>query len=678
MSCHNSGPAQRKHRHRHRHGQHEPVAQARGGHRQLVLVGNPNVGKSVIFNALTGAYVTVSNYPGTTVEVSHGHLNLDGMVFDVVDTPGMYSLIPITEEERVTRSLLLESRPDVVLHVVDAKNLDRMLPLTIQLIEAGLPLILVVNMLDEAEGMGLELDLVKLEEKLGIPVVGTISTQNQGIAELKETIKNYRPQNPMLLADYTYYDRQIQTAVSDIKSLLTKKYTVSKETIALLLLAEDEEITEKIAQSEPYFADIAEIVAKCRENYGQPLNFILTMQRQAAVNRQLEGVVTERIGEHRHWLDWLNLATINPWTGIPLLLLVIYFGLYKFVGVFGAGTLVDFIEVSVFENFINPWVNNVVEAIIPWPVLQDLFAHEYGIITLGVRYAIAIVLPIVGTFFLAFSIIEDSGYLPRIALLMDRVFKKIGLNGRAVIPMTLGFGCGTMATMVTRTLETKRERLLATILLALAIPCSAQLGVILALLSGSPMALAVWALVVAGVLLLVGYLASKVLPGEQVGFSLEVPPLRLPKLSNVLTKTYTRIQWYFLEVLPLFIVASVIIWIAKLTNLFDLIIQAITPMVNALGLPNEAAFAFLFGFFRRDYGAAGLYDLQQSGALTGNQLLVAAVTLTLFVPCIAQFAMMWKERGWKTALAIAGFIIPFAFGVGFVLNTILNALGVVM
>ena len=279
-----------------------------------------------------------------------------------------------------------------------------------------------------------------------------------------------------------------------------------------------------------------------------------------------------------------------------------------------------------------------------WHSIQTLIAFDYGIITLGLRYAVAIILPIVATFFLAFSLLEDSGYLPRLALLVDRLFKKIGLNGRAVIPITLGFGCDTMATLVSRTLETKRERVIATLLLALAIPCSAQLGVIMALLSANPASLGIWAGFVILVFLLVGYLAAQLMPGEKPAFYMELPPLRLPKLSNILEKTLSRMQWYFLEIIPFFILASVLIWVGKITGLFDAIINAAAPLMYALGLPSEAAEIFLFGFFRRDYGAAGLYDLQNSGALNGVQLVVSAVTLTLFVPCIAQFAIMIKER----------------------------------
>ncbi|HXF96501.1 MAG TPA: nucleoside recognition domain-containing protein, partial [Gemmatimonadales bacterium] len=312
---------------------------------------------------------------------------------------------------------------------------------------------------------------------------------------------------------------------------------------------------------------------------------------------------------------------------------------------------------------------------VPWDAVRTLFVGEYGVLTLGLRYAVAIILPIVGTFFLFFSVLEDSGYFPRLALLVDRAFKRLGLSGRAVIPMVLGFACDTMATMVTRTLETRRERVLATLLLALAIPCSAQLGVILALLAGRPLALGAWTGVLLGTFLLVGWLGARVLPGRPATFHMELPPLRRPRLANVAVKTATRMHWYFVEVLPLFLLASVLLWAGELTGVLGGLVAVLEPAAALLGLPPEAARVFLFGFFRRDYGAAGLFDLHARGALDAVQLAVAAVTLTLFVPCVAQFLMMIRERGARTALAMFGFITAFAFAVGFGLNLLLRGLG---
>jgi ferrous iron transport protein B len=356
----------------------------------------------------------------------------------------------------------------------------------------------------------------------------------------------------------------------------------------------------------------------------------------------------------------------------------LYFGIYKFVGGFGAGTVVDFLESTVFETYINPYIIGFCTKILPWKPLFDLVAGEYGVITLGMRYAIAIVLPIVGTFFIAFSILEDSGYLPRLAMLIDRVFKKIGLNGRAVIPIVLGFGCDTMATMVTRTLETKREKIIASILLALAIPCSAQLGVILGLLAGHPYALLAWVGFVGAIFLLSGTLMAKLFPGPKPSFYMELPPLRLPRPGNVIVKTYSRMVWYFKEILPLFILASVLIWAGQLTGVFQFLVKSLEPVVNAIGLPDKASVAFLFGFFRRDYGAAGLYDLQGEGLMTGNQLAVAAITLTLFLPCIAQFLIFKKECGTKISVVTSLCICVIAFAVGFIANTFFNIFGIVL
>jgi len=360
------------------------------------------------------------------------------------------------------------------------------------------------------------------------------------------------------------------------------------------------------------------------------------------------------------------------------LITVLYFGIYIFVGKFGAGTLVDLLEGGLFEKFLNPWVIGLVHRLTPWNWLQELLVGEYGVFTLGVRYAVALVLPIVGTFFLAFSIMEDVGYFPRLAMLVDRVFKKIGLNGRAVIPMVLGFGCDTMATMVTRTLETVRERIIVTLLLALAVPCSAQLGVIMGLLSGVPGALPVWILCVTLVFLAVGLLSARLLPGERPMFYMELPPMRLPQARNVIIKTVSRMQWYFLEIFPLFIFASVLLWAGKMTGALDGLVRVMAPPITALGLPAKATAAFIFGFFRRDFGAAGLYDMHAQGLLSPRQLTVAAVTMTLFVPCIAQFLMMKKERGWKVSLGIFLMVTLLAFGVGWCLNIVLGFTGWLM
>lgn len=469
----------------------------------------------------------------------------------------------------------------------------------------------------------------------------------------------------------------IEIALERIESLLKKDYRISKRAMGLLLLQEDEEIERLVKETEPYaFRKIASIVAETKTHYSHSLDYVITMSRQEEINQIVKGVIEPLKEKEVSFRERLSRIMMNPIAGIPILLIVLYFGLYLFVGVFAAQTVVDFLEVTLFEEQISPWVRGVFNNFIPYPPIQDLFVGEYGILTQAVPYAIALILPIVAAFSLVFSLIEDSGYLPRLAMLIDRIFKKIGLSGRAVIPMTLGFGCDTMAVMVTRTLETKKEKVISSLLLALAIPCSAQLGIIFALMSGRPKALLIWGGVIVLEFLFIGYLASKILPGERPSFFMEIPPLRMPKLSNVLTKTYTRLQWYFMEVFPLFILASILIWIGQLTGLFQLAIKTLEPLVRLIGLPDETAVVFLFGFFRRDYGAAGLFDMNQEGIFSGVQLVVAAITLTLFIPCIAQFIMTAKERGMKTALAMAAFILPSAFLVGFLVNLVLTTLKV--
>lgn len=479
------------------------------------------------------------------------------------------------------------------------------------------------------------------------------------------------------------YPEPIEAAIAQLESwwqtlgdrYLFANYSLSPRSLALLLLQKDPGLWQTMQRDQEQCRHLEVLITVTQNQLQQPIGLAIANTRQSEAHAIEKAVLLETREARSSITETLHQLTVNPITGFPILVVILYYGVYKFVGEFGAGELVDRIE-TFFEAQINPLVNQITAQIIPWTAIQDLIANDYGIITLGVRYATAIVLPVVATYFLMFSLLEDSGYLPRLSLMLDRLFKSVGLSGRAVIPMVLGLGCDTMATIVTRTLETKRERLIATFLLSLAIPCAAQWGVIVGLLAQKPAALIFWGGFISAIFIVVGYLTAKLLPGNSGRFYMEVPPLRLPKLRNVLTKTWVRMKWYFIEVLPLFIWASVLIWVGRLTGLFDMIIRGIEPITSALGMPTQAAPIFLYGFFRRDYGAAGLFDLQQQGTLTGNQLVVAAIVLTLFLPCIAQLQMLIKERGMKTTLAIVLFIFPFAFLMGYFVNLGLNLFGV--
>ncbi|MFQ6054557.1 MAG: ferrous iron transport protein B [Methanosarcinales archaeon] len=635
--------------------------------KKVVLAGNPNVGKSVIFTRLTGKYITVSNYPGTTVEVSIGRGNISGETVEIIDTPGAYSLIPMSEDERVARDVLIEEDVDVIIHVADAKNLKRTLLIASQLLELNKPMILDLNMFDEVDRKGINIDIKKLSEILGIEVIKTIATDGRGIKDLKNAILKAKTSNFSIK-----YNEKIEKAISDIESI------VGNRLISIMLLSGDQSLNEmlKIKYGTDKFEKIKDIIKNTQSAY-KNLSFIIQRKRQEKVEEIVQKVMTVKQKEKKEWLlqEKISKLTMEPLTGIPILIGILYL-LYKFVGVFGAGILVDFIESTVFGEYFNPWITNLLKTYLHVEILQDMLVGKYGLITVGLTYSIAIVLPIVGTFFIAFGILEDSGYFPRLTIMSNRVFKKIGLSGKAVLPMVLGLGCDTMATLTTRILDTRKERVIATLLLALGVPCSAQLGVVLAILASfSAKALFIVFGVVSMQMLLVGYLASKIIPGERSDFIMEIPPLRVPQISNVLTKTYIRMEWFLFEAVPLFLLGTFILFLLYRLDLLTAIESGFQPIVTGmLGLPRETTEAFLMGFLRRDYGAAGLYKLAEKGLLTPVQIVVSLVVITLFVPCIANFFVMIKERGLKTALSIVAFIFPYALLVGTVLNLVLRIL----
>ncbi len=645
------------------------------GRQRFILVGNPNVGKSVIFGLFTGRYATVSNYPGTTVEVSRGVMPLPGgQSAELIDSPGVNTLIPTSEDERVTRDILLSTEVDGILNIIDAKNLKRGLFVTLQLAEMGLPVIVALNMYDEAGERGMEIDVKRISELISTHVQPTIATQRWGVDRLKELLQQAR--RPSMEIDYP---PEIKRAVRAIERMLPEDMK-ARRAVALMLLSGDETIEDYIRRLLP--RETLERIRKLAKNlearYSEPLGYIINRERLRTVERIIKECVTVRerrvggvVGE------LLGRYSIHPFWGLFILAAVL-FGMYEFVGVVGAGMVADFIEETIFGSYINPWATRVVDAIIPYEPVRAFLVGEYGIVTMALTYAIAIVLPIVVFFFLFFGILEDSGYLPRLAIMVDRVFKLVGLNGKAVLPMVLGLGCDTMATMTTRILATRKERIIVTLLLALGVPCSAQLGVILGMLGAlSLKATLVWAGVVVGVLFVVAFLSSRVIPGDTSDFILEIPPIRVPQLSNIALKTLVRAEWYLKEAVPLFILGTVVLFFMDRTGLLSLVERYAEPVITGfLNLPAETTASFIVGFLRRDYGAAGLYALQKEGLMDPLQAVVSLVTLTLFVPCIANFFMIIKERGLKIAIYMALFIFPFAIVVGGVTNMVLRTLGV--
>lgn len=665
----------------------EATPEQRGG---VLLVGNPNVGKSVLFGLVTGHYAHVANYPGTTVEVTHGRNKRGGD--EVIDTPGANSLLPSSEDERVTRDIVLEhlKAGDVrVLQVCDSRNLRRGITLALELAEIDAPTVLVANMADEARTRGITIDHAALSEALGVDVLPTVATRRQGTGAIASGDLDFRRG-----IGHVQYREPIERAIERAMPLLPKELG-GRRGVALMLVAGDKTMSEWAARLVGgRLEELSAIRADLRHQSREPVRVSIHRARLAAADAIVARVVRQVVTKRREWLRKLGDWAMHPVGGLFVAAAALWV-IYQFVGVFGAGTAVDFLESTIFEGYVTPWADVFFRAVLPAGLEEfmvgapgvelgtgpGLLVGDYGLVSMALSYSVAIVLPIVGFFFIAFSIMEDSGYLPRLAVVLDRVFRLIGLNGKAVLPMVLGLGCDTMATMTARILPSNKERVLVTLLLALAVPCSAQLGVILGMLAGlSAWGTLAWLTSVLGVLVVVGYLASKLLPGRTADFVLEIPPMRRPALGSVLIKTVARIEWYLKEAVPLFILGTFVLWVADRMQVLGVIRKAAAPVVESfLGLPTEATDAFLIGFLRRDYGAAGLYDLFNDQLSAGPlpveveiQVIVAMVTITLFVPCIANVFMIAKERGGKAALAMTAFIFPFAFVVGGCVNFVLR------
>lgn len=640
------------------------LATPSGALRTLALVGHPNVGKSVLFHRLTGTYVTVSNYPGTTVEVSRAAPRFDREA-SLLDTPGVLALPSRSDDERATMRALLNEDMRTLIQVGDAKNLRRTLNLTALLAELGVPMVMALNMTDEAKARGVKVDAAALAEALGVAVVATVATGGEGVAALTDALQRAAVPAPLLR-----YDPVLERDIVRIEQLILGTCPhprLAARGLAILAIGRDPEVEAWLAAqpgSEPVRAALAELTAAigrdslparlARERGGAAEALARTVTQQAGGKDRTLSMLLGRVAVHRLW-------------GWPMLLGVLY-AVYLFVGDFGASTLVGLLEEDFFGEVLNPAVTDFVRGHVSTPWLADLFVGEYGLWTMGMTYALALILPIVTTFFLAFGVLEDSGYFSRLSVIANRMFAAIGLNGRAVLPMVLGLGCVTMATLTTRILHTPRERLIAIYLMALAIPCSAQLGVVLGLLGGISFgATVIWVAAIVLVLLFTGWLASKVVPGRRVPLITELPPMRMPVLGNVLKKTGGRLKWYLIEVIPLFLIGTLIMFVLDRSGALPWIIEAGKPLVVGwLGLPPEASAAFVMGFLRRDFGASGLFALQ--GELSMVQAVVGMVTITLFVPCIASLMMIVKEQGMKVAALMLAMIIPTAFLVGGLLN----------
>jgi ferrous iron transport protein B len=590
---------------------------------KIVLVGNPNVGKSVIFNNLTGCYVEVSNYPGTTVDVSRKSFKN----VEIIDVPGIYGIGDFNDEEKVAKQVIFEA--DYVINVASAISLDRDLFLTQQLIDYGFKVILVLNQIDEAQKRGIIIDLEMLKNILGVEVYSTVATKKIGMDKINNCIDSLelfkRGNSGEYLSDF-----------------------LTSEKIKTLQTIEDDE--------------------KDRD--------AVYKHRRAKVNSIINESVIFK-GAAFSISKSLGILLLNPFYGVIISALVLL-TLYQIVGVWIAGDLVDFIENQLLLKYYIPFIQSLTDKFIGTGFLRETLVGEFGLFTMTVQYILGVLLPLVSGFYFFMAILEDSGYLPRLAALSDRVLSKIGLNGRAIIPIILGFGCVTMATITTRILGSERERTIANVILGLAIPCSAQLGIIIGLLAliGSVKASLIYLATILIVLFSVAFVLNKLLPGKSTDLLIDLPPMRLPILKNILDKTIFK-TWHFLsESTPLFFLGSFLITVLNLSGSLVSIQKFLAPItVKVMNLPPETASIFIMGLIRRDFGAAGLAKMAGIGGpavLTHSQVLVSIVALTMFVPCIASVVVFYKERGFKEASAIWFGSWIAAFLVGGILAKILT------
>ena len=675
------GGIRRRRRHRHRQGDH--YAMKYDSHRQIVLVGNPNVGKSALFGALTGKYVDVSNYPGTSVEVTRGEMRIDSETFILIDSPGVNSLVPRSEDEQVTLNIVTGSDVYGIVQVVDAKNLKRGLLITYQLVEMGLPLVVCLNIYDEAVERGIEINTDALRKSFGVEFIPTVAVSGQGVPELRVALKEMQVSHHKVR-----FHREIEESIEKISDKIETN-RLNPRGLALNIIASGGAAVNVIKGKEDGFN---EFVRKEISALNRQLPHTPGYEIQSTIINRVENQSHRFIKSHRKKLhplkEKLGFLTMHRWYGLPFILLILFI-LYELVGVFGAGVCVDFIENQIFggvevvdgeDNFfgiINPIFIRVLSPLGHtglWGFINDMLVGEYGVITIGLTYSIAIVFPLVTLFFIFFGLLEDSGYLPRLTVMSNKLFHHIGLNGRAILPMVLGLGCDTMATFTTRILETKKERHIATLLLALCIPCSAQLGVVLGMMSAVSFGLLlVVVFTVASQLFIVGYGASKVIPGKTPALIIEIPPLRIPKLKNIFYKTYFKVKLFMREAVPLFILGTLILFLLDRMQMLEVLERITSPIISGvLNLPAESTHAFIGGFLRRDYGVAGLFLLAEKGMLDNIQITVGVTVMVLFVPCLANFFVMIKERGMKAAALMSLFIVVYSVLIGGLLNVVLR------
>ena len=638
-----------------------------------VLIGGMKVGKSSLYEQLTTSEMESVALPGTMTVIPRGSLKHHAGT--VLDTPGIYSLFSTNEDERASRDILLA--PEIPLEttrivlVADAKNLKRAIALVLQFGEYGLPMLLVVNMIDEAASRGIEIDYAGLSEKLGIPVATTIAREGIGVRELARTLDQARP-----VSVRAEYSERIEEFLALVNRLMPSDGVASRALGLLLLTGDPAAERYTLAKYGPGMLNqILQLAADARRDGPVAVDVELGNHYQAEAAR-----IAEQVQKVEPPTKSSLILSFGDWctqfsTGVPIALAILAI-LYVFIGSFGATFLVDTISEDIFEAWLLPALAALIDPI-PSVFIQDMLLDpDFGIFPTGIFLALGLVMPVIFCFYVAFGFLQDSGYLARLSILLDRLFRLIGLNGKGVIPLVMGFSCVTMSILTTRVLSTDKEKNIAAFLVFLCLPCAPLLAVMMVLLARMPISasITVYGLIFSQ-LLLAGWLAAKVLPGKRSQLILEIPTMRLPKPWPVIRMAAKKTFFFIKEALPIFVVASMFVFLFQRVGGLSALEAALGPVINTvMGLPEQSVQVFIKTMIRRESGVAELEHL--SAVFTNLQIVVNLILMIFLAPCINATIVLFKERGIRAGAVILVTVTLYAILLGSLVNHICRLTGV--
>lgn len=647
---------------------------------RIALAGNANVGKSVIFNQLTGLNQTIGNWPGKTVEKAEGSLFFKGYKIYVIDLPGIYSLSTYSIEEIIARDYIATEKPDGIINVVDASTLERNLYFTIQLLELEAPIILDLNQIDFAAKKGIRIDAKKLSEILGIPVIPTVAISGIGINDLLTTIIDIVEGKIKLKPLKIKYGKEIEERIERLKKIIEKKaLQICKiyppRWVAIKLLEHDPAIIEKIKSYE-YGDEIIKsaesLASEIEKIHGEPAHIVITSERYNLANRIAREVTTIVSPPKLSFEEKLDAITSHKIFGYPILFIIL--GVIFTTVFFGGSLLSEQLE-EFFSGFLILEFKNLLSILPKFAI--DLIIN--GFIE-GIIAGITIALPYVVPFYIFLALLEDTGYLPRAAFLMDNLMHKIGLHGKAFIPLMLGYGCNVPACIGCRIMETERERFLAAFVTVL-IPCAARTVIILGLVGryvGLHIALSLYFFDIVLIFFL-GRIAFKTAPGEPIGLIMEIPPYKKPSIKGILLKTWNRTKDFVYIAFPIIIAGSIVIEALAISGSMGYIVNGMSPLLKEwLGLPPIAGIPLIFGILRKELTLILLSELIPLTSLTPIQMIVFSIVTMIYIPCIATIATCIRELGWKKALFITFFDIGLALLLGGIAYRILVLLSSIL